>query len=857
MPDSSEFTTLLEVLCGKDLQGLVEIRGFKHGRILQKWADNIPDADSIVHSFEDTWEVYFGVNPRETKEGDDSAISKVVTVVADLDYKRFPTVSDCQNILQYAGIPPTAVVESGGGLHVYWALQTPAANTEEFKAIRKQFISLVNSDWVQDAARILRVPGTQNHKYDELRTVRLTEVDASRRYTPEIFQKVPSLPEEVRRTLFSGALGRYKSRSERDWKLLWSLVRAKFTPEEIMQVMLISPAGDRYRERWPILIQHDLDQVKVDIDEGSDDPFQITVRDNCFFVRSEKGERQLSTFVFEPHALLQPADDNDEDYISGTVKAEGTTYEWTGVTLPKKAFVDRRALARFLPVAAWTWLGTDQDVVRLLPFLMKTIQARDIPILRAVKTLGRYSTVWVTDNNIITPTAVRSFAEAGYIYQNTKRERPQVEYEFINSLAYRDLVQNIYKLLPEFNEPRVIWPIIAWYFASVYKPVLGVAGREFPILMLAGTRGAGKTATVKSIMLPLLGHVSPRTYNCDTTEFVMLSLMSSTSSIPIAFSEYRSDINNSDRFTRRLRLAYDTGVDIRGRADQTTVSYPLCAPVSLDGEDEIEDSAFRERAVIVRLHPEDITPPRREAFYDLSELPLYHFAAPYIQFSLNFHIDFEAAYKMVHSLLGDDVSDRILANMSKLVVGLFSYCEFGKQHGAVVPEVTKEFLRDVVFTRVLETLFLGDTGRTRTLVDSFVEDSINEVLRSGLGLRVGKATVSYDPFVWRYDPEANAIYLHLSTAYNWWISYRRRLGMPSGTSASIKAQLRERTGGNRRGQYVRGKRSVALTGGKSIYTYKIDLAEAAATGLDVPSSLRTISIASAMANPVAAVKEGA
>jgi hypothetical protein len=78
------------------------------------------------------------------------------------------------------GMPaPSAVVRSGGGLHVYWFSKTPLG----IEAWRRQAIGLKNAalqlglrcdaGCTTDAARILRVPGTWNCKIEPWRPVQL------------------------------------------------------------------------------------------------------------------------------------------------------------------------------------------------------------------------------------------------------------------------------------------------------------------------------------------------------------------------------------------------------------------------------------------------------------------------------------------------------------------------------------------------------------------------------------------------------------------------------------------------------------------------------------------------------------
>lgn len=74
---------------------------------------------------------------------------------------------------------PTHIVDSGGGLHVYWALDNFLAttvwqeNAKKLKGIAEQYGLLADPARTADIASVLRVPGTLNHKYDPPRPVEL------------------------------------------------------------------------------------------------------------------------------------------------------------------------------------------------------------------------------------------------------------------------------------------------------------------------------------------------------------------------------------------------------------------------------------------------------------------------------------------------------------------------------------------------------------------------------------------------------------------------------------------------------------------------------------------------------------
>jgi hypothetical protein len=93
--------------------------------------------------------------------------------------KGYRTVEEAQQavqkLCQMAGLPlPTHIVYSGGGLHLYWALDASLEKAvwqeyaKKLKAITEALGFLADPARTADIASVLRIPGTLNYKYDPL-----------------------------------------------------------------------------------------------------------------------------------------------------------------------------------------------------------------------------------------------------------------------------------------------------------------------------------------------------------------------------------------------------------------------------------------------------------------------------------------------------------------------------------------------------------------------------------------------------------------------------------------------------------------------------------------------------------------
>ncbi|MBT3270698.1 DUF3987 domain-containing protein [Candidatus Poribacteria bacterium] len=145
-------------------------------------------------------DLYFGVHPTARK-GSATQRSRIETVsavnclFAESDAReedrrgQFLTKDAVLAHIATLPCPPSVVVDSGGGFQCYWLLEdTSAISTAD----SRRHIARVQALWVdavggdsgsKDLARVLRLPGTLNRKYDPPRPVDFVEADLLRTCT--------------------------------------------------------------------------------------------------------------------------------------------------------------------------------------------------------------------------------------------------------------------------------------------------------------------------------------------------------------------------------------------------------------------------------------------------------------------------------------------------------------------------------------------------------------------------------------------------------------------------------------------------------------------------------------------------
>ena len=130
---------------------------------------------------QDCW---ISVNPiQQVSQGRGTAadVTRLVAVFADLDLKdgcftSLDQMDQCiADLTDAIGCPPAAIISSGGGKQPVWAIEDgETLDNQRSAALLRRFGGLVRAvagnlgasvDSVFDLSRVLRVPGTLNHKY--------------------------------------------------------------------------------------------------------------------------------------------------------------------------------------------------------------------------------------------------------------------------------------------------------------------------------------------------------------------------------------------------------------------------------------------------------------------------------------------------------------------------------------------------------------------------------------------------------------------------------------------------------------------------------------------------------------------
>jgi len=128
--------------------------------------------------------IYFGVHPGIKKftglsRGKIDNVAAINCLFAEFDMKDGWVIEKINDLTP----SPSVIISSGGGWHLYWLLSDTTAitdqNREQIRKIQDRWVRFMGGDpGAKDLARVLRVPGSTNHKYNPPRPVELIAQNA-------------------------------------------------------------------------------------------------------------------------------------------------------------------------------------------------------------------------------------------------------------------------------------------------------------------------------------------------------------------------------------------------------------------------------------------------------------------------------------------------------------------------------------------------------------------------------------------------------------------------------------------------------------------------------------------------------
>ena len=148
--------------------GMIELRAISNeGQVWREYI-SLDNLDKIISFCQKhmSKNLYYGTALRNGG-GTKNHITEIPCVWCDVDFKDTPK-EDLRQRVKGLPLKPTIYVRTGGGVHLYWIFNEPLAKGDirVLEDINRRVAFQLGGDMnACDAARILRIPDTVNHKY--------------------------------------------------------------------------------------------------------------------------------------------------------------------------------------------------------------------------------------------------------------------------------------------------------------------------------------------------------------------------------------------------------------------------------------------------------------------------------------------------------------------------------------------------------------------------------------------------------------------------------------------------------------------------------------------------------------------
>jgi hypothetical protein len=180
-------------------EGFINIRFLPSAKNLFIPLSEIDSTSTILESHKNE-NIYFGVSTRVKGDGTKAGIRQIPALWIDIDFKDLTEGKiEVQKRIRDFPLKPTFVINSGGGLHIYFKFKEPDTRDEipRVENLNRRLASYFGGDMAStDASRILRLPGSRNFKYEPARDVTIETFHPEREFNLSDFDFLPELKED-------------------------------------------------------------------------------------------------------------------------------------------------------------------------------------------------------------------------------------------------------------------------------------------------------------------------------------------------------------------------------------------------------------------------------------------------------------------------------------------------------------------------------------------------------------------------------------------------------------------------------------------------------------------------------------
>lgn len=458
----------------------------------------------------------------------------------------------------------------------------------------------------------------------------------------------------------------------------------------------------------------------------------------AYHKQTEKGPAMISTFIMELKEIIK--DDLDGEFY---YRADFISREYSEELIFKaKEMNNKNDFMRLLQHPSFSFSGSLND----LQEIKKILSNQAYETVRGVSFIGFHEVnkerVFITQDRAIN----KDFESVEGITVNEELQIINTDILNQESISKEEL-ELLSNHLFKFNNLDITASLISILPVFMMKPLLMKKNIKTPHLVIYGEAGAGKSQTIESILMPFYSLDKENILSCSNiTQFSLLKSLSNTNALPVILEEYKPSFLAEHQvrlISDNLRNTYDCHNATRGTKSQKIINYPMVAPVVLIGEEGQEETAIKERSVILNFNKQSrIGKEKHFNFLKGHKRLVQKLGRSILNNILKADIDILIGRRLdlLENFLSEDITeDRVKENIGNMLLGFDLILDIFRDLGLNFEKETEIKVTDVIES-INKNVFrevLDENKVTKSVIDNTIE------LFSSMA-DIGKAGYNYD-----------------------------------------------------------------------------------------------------------------